>query len=287
MLPSALIESAVSRLTAYGLSPVYGAELECYVLLPEEAPEVVNGFFLPVYDTAQKMQIPLLRIEQERGKGQFELVLGTFTNAIACADAITTLKQSVIEQANVRNVTASFAAKPAKHEPGSALHVHVNLMYQGENAFHKNDESISDALHYALGGLCAISPYVMPILCPDAAGFARYHDPDHVPTTASWGSNNRSCAVRIPYTPVWEDKRLEWRIASADADPLLVIALMLHAVACGLDERITPPTQSYGLARREVGAIPLPLTHGEAREMMQALPKQFQPLTPEMLQGWI
>jgi glutamine synthetase len=287
MLPSALIESALSRLSAYSLSPVFGAELECYVLIPEATSETINAFFLPIHCAAREAEIPLLRIEQERGKGQFELVLGTFTDAATCSDALTALKQSVLEQANAHNIIASFAAKPVAEEPGSALHIHVNLMYEGANAFHKSDESISDALHYALGGLCAISPYVMPVLCPDVAGFARYHDPDHVPTTASWGSNNRSCAVRIPYTPIWEDKRLEWRVASAAADPLSVIALMLHGIACGVDERITPPAQSYGLAGRELCATPLPLDYFEAKKMMRELPSQFQPLTPEILLAWL
>lgn len=287
MQPSELLTQSLSRLTGYGFSPVLGAEIECYVQLGTRDVERLNGFFAPVLESARAASIPLLRIEEEKGPMQFELVLGTFTDVCACIEAITTLKTIVEAQGCELSVPVSFAAKPVADAPGSGLHLHLHLMHLGENAFHKSDEYISDPLYYALGGLCAITPYVMPLLCPAEVGFSRFSDKDFVARTASWGSNNRSCAVRIPYTPAWEDKRLEWRVPAADADPYQVAALMLHAVACGIDERMVPPAQSYGLAMKEADARHLPLSMEEALQEMGALPSAFSPLDADILRGWL
>ena len=287
MQPESLISDALTRLLTYGFTPVFGAEIECYVQLKDVSVSQVNPFFSPIIAHAREENIPLLRIEQERGPMQFELVLGVFHDAMECVRAIDILKYSVAEQGRALGVEISFAGKPYDDAPGSGLHLHLNLLYQGENAFHKTDEYISDALHHALGGLCALTPHVMPILCPVDEGFIRYRDKDHVASTASWGSNNRSCAVRIPYTPAWEDKRIEWRTPAADAVPLMVMALMLHAVACGIDERIEPPAQSYGIATKELHANALPLTMEDAMHKLELLPEAFLPLTPALLRSWL
>lgn len=287
MHPSELLAQALSRLAGYGFLPVFGAEIESYVQLGARDVEQLNGFFAPVLEAARAASIPLLRIEEEKGPMQFELVLGTFTNAGACAEAVAALKAMVEAQGKALAVPVSFAAKPIADAPGSGLHLHLNLMHSGENAFHKTDDYISDALYYALGGLCAITPHVMPLLCPSEAGFRRYSDKDFVARTASWGSNNRSCAVRIPYTPAWEDKRLEWRVPAADADPHVVAALMLHAIACGIDERMVPPAQSYGIATKEADMRQLPLSLEEALQEMELLPTSFAPLDASILRGWL
>lgn len=287
MQPADLASHALTRLASYGFSPVFGAEIECYVHLASREVEHINAFFSPVLEQAREGGLKLLRIEEEKGPMQFELVLGLFDHAPACAAAVTALRDIVLRQGEALSVPVSFAAKTDASAPGSGLHFHLNLMHGGENAFHKTDEYISDALYYSLGGMCAVTPHIMPFLCPADVGYARYHDKDHVARTASWGSNNRSCAIRIPYTPAWEDKRIEWRIPSADADPQKVLALMLHAVACGIDERIVPPLQSYGIAAKEKDPVSLPLNQDDALLRMDALPASFLPLTAADLRGWL
>lgn len=286
MQPSKLVSHALSRLDSYGFSVVLGAEIECYVQLPERSVEHINLFFGPIIEMTRNEGIALLRIEEELGPMQFELVLGTFDGYDSCVNTLMRIRQLVEERAEQLGIEASFAAKPYPDSQGSGLQFHLNLVHGGENAFHKTDDYISDALHYALGGLCMITPYVMPVLCPTSLGYSRFHDKDHVPSTVSWGSNNRSCALRIPYTPAWEDKRIEWRVPSADADPSQVAALMLHAVACGIDERIVPPSQTYGIAAKEKGAINFPMTLEDALAHATLLPKSFAPLEASDILSW-
>lgn len=287
MTPHALEQQALSRLSAYGFSARYGAEIECYIAFKQRDALRIHAFFAPVLAICAEYHIPLLRIEEERGEGQFEIVLGVYEDPSALTEALLLVKAELLKRGREEGIDVSFAAKPTATQPGSSLQFHVNLMHNGENAFHKNDDYISDALRYALGGLCALTPHVMHVLCPTDEGFLRFTSgADHVPSTACWGSNNRSCAVRIPYTPVWENKRIEWRVAGADAVPEQVLALMLHGIACGIDERVEPPPQTYGLAHKEQEAVPLPCTMHQAMQQLQLLPSLFAPLTAEMLINW-
>lgn len=287
MTPEALISHALLGLEQYQLKPVLGLEVECYVALADAEVETLNHFWQAVVDEAAAKQGRLLRIEKEKGHQQYEMVFDTFTDAFALVDAVEHMRVFVCARAVDLGVEASFAPKPFVDAPGSGMHLHVNLVEtNGDNAFLKTDEYISPVLHHSLGGLCAISAHVMPIFCPQAEGFARFMDADHMARNVSWGSNNRSCAVRIPYSPIPDDKRLEWRLPAADARVSEVVALALFALYVGIDQRLEPPEQYHGLAARDASLVPLPLTMEEARERMAMLPESFLPLTGEMLAEW-
>ncbi len=127
----------------------------------------------------------------------------------------------------------------------------------------------------------------MPVLYPNYASYSRLHEQDHIARYANWGSNNRSCAVRIPYTQAWEDKRIEWRLPCADANAIQVIAIMVHAIMCGMKHKMTPRTQTYGLSDKEVEGVLLPNSLSLALDIMDSLPATFKPLSPEILRDWL
>jgi glutamine synthetase len=242
-----LVSSLSKLLTAhFGAVPYIGAEVECYVALPEGDIAAIDAFWLPVKQALLAQNIPLLRIEQEQGKGQFELVIGV-TSPEAMCGFITQTKYIVEAQAKAQGVTASFEAKPYPNQPSSGLHIHVHLAnHANENLFHKTEEDMSEMLAFSLGGLLATLPHFLPIWCPNDSTFTRFLDSDHVPRTLSWGVNNRYCALRIPMIQDPYSKRIEHRMSHAHADAQAVIAAILAGVYIGLEFRITPPEQEYG-----------------------------------------
>ena len=69
------------------------------------------------------------------------------------------------------------------------------------------------------------------------------------PVNLSFGTDNRSCAVRVcksSNSP--NSKRLEYRIASADADIYLSLSAILNALAFGLSEKKNNYSTIYGNA---------------------------------------
>jgi glutamine synthetase len=68
-----------------------------------------------------------------------------------------------------------------------------------------------------------------------------------VPVNTSWGFNNRSVAFRVP-AGGGSSRRIEHRIAGAEANPYLVMAAVLAGVHLGLSRRLDPGPPSDGNA---------------------------------------
>lgn len=224
-----------------------GAELECYVHLPDQRPETIEAFWQPVHAAIISAGIPLLRIEQERGPGQFELVLGV-ASPVATIEYISTIKAMIEYQANFDKLLFSFDSTENAEHPASGMHIHVHLANAaGDNLMHKTDDEMSQMLAFAMGGLLGTIPLAMNVWCPAPESYARFADVDHVPRTLSWGVNNRYCALRIPMDnndPY--NKRIEHRMSGADANAAQVVEAMLAGLLVGLEYRIAPPAQEFG-----------------------------------------
>lgn len=244
---SALTEATFALQSEFGLTPIVAAEIECYVLLPDESQQSMDMFWQPVHKAFLHEGVPVLRIEKERGYSQYEIITAMTETPLQQAHALARIK-SIIEKYGARtNTEVSFAAKPFAQQPSSGLHLHVHLSdMNGINAYHKREEWMSDALRWSLGGLLANMANDMPIFFPTIEDHARLSDDDHVPKIFGWGVNNRYCALRIPAYPDPYDKRIEHRLACANADPYAAIGAVLGGIVRGLRERIEPSAQEYG-----------------------------------------
>lgn len=230
----------------FGLAPVVAAEIECYVILPDETSASMDGFWLPVDAAFKQKQLPILRMEKERGLHQYEIITQVMTPPIL-AQTLLSIREQVEERGRETKNSVSFAAKPFADQPSSGLHIHLHLADdEGMNAYHKTEEWTSDMLRWSLGGLLEKLPKQMPIFFPNPEDYARLNDIDHVPKIFGWGVNNRYCALRIPADPDPYHKRIEHRVPCANADPEACITEILEAVLHGLRNHIEPPTQEHG-----------------------------------------
>jgi glutamine synthetase len=66
----------------------------------------------------------------------------------------------------------------------------------------------------------------------------------------SWGYENRTTAVRIPGGNP-KSRRIEHRVAGADANPYLVLAGILGAALVGIEDQVRPPAPFKGRAYSE------------------------------------
>lgn len=245
MLPK-LDELTQALLNEFALTPVMAAEIECYVPMADTSGAGMDAFWVPVDAHFKAEQLPILRIEKERGDHQYEIITQV-TTPKNLAHTLTRIRAIIEEHAAEYALPVSFAAKPYPDQPSSGLHLHLHLADKdGLNAYHKPETWTSDALRYSLGGLIAALSASLPVFFPNDADYARLDDVDHVPKIASWGVNNRYCALRIPMNPDPYDKRIEHRVPCANADATACIVAMLEGVLKGLREQIEPPEQEYG-----------------------------------------
>jgi glutamine synthetase len=96
----------------------------------------------------------------------------------------------------------------------------------------------------------------MAICAPGPNSYRRFRPEAYVPMTPSWSVNNRGSAIRIPVSDA-RNRRIEHRLAGADANPYLVVAWMLAGMHHGLAAGREPPPPVVGNAYRADGeALP-------------------------------
>jgi len=91
------------------------------------------------------------------------------------------------------------------------------------------------------------------------------------PTNATWGVENRTCALRaIPGSA--KSQRLEYRVAGADANPYLALAAALASGLWGIEEKLEPnqPIQGNAYTQQQPPELELPHTLWSAAQNLKA-----------------
>ncbi len=263
------IEALCSYLyTQWGLHALMAAEQEFY--LQGEAVKPRQPHWDALQLVCNNETITLEEIKPEDGDKQFEISLPP-TYPLTLAPALAGLRTTLDVWAQEHGWQANFAAKPYPNQPGSALHLHIHLEDDsGKNVFTKNDDAMSLPLTHSLGGLLATMAESMVFFVPDEVGYARFDGSDHTPSTVCWGANNRTTALRLPDKRT-QQKFIEHRISSANADPYAAIAAILAGIVYGLEQQVDPGEQIFGNAGDTHYQLPmLPASMAEARQRFES-----------------
>jgi len=131
-------------------------------------------------------------------------------------------------------------AKPFTGRAGSGLHLHVSVQdASGANIFASEDPAGTAQLRHAVGGLKATLADGMAVFAPNANSYRRFRANSYAPVAPTWGVNNRTVSLRVPAGPP-ASRHIEHRVAGADANPYLALAVLLAGVHHGLTGRIDP-----------------------------------------------
>jgi glutamine synthetase len=276
--PRAALERVLERFAEIDLTPVAALELEFYLIDPARAEhrapqppldprsgaresavsvfglddlDRYEGFLSSLSEAAHRQHVPLSAASKEYAAGQFEANLKHQQDARSAADHAIFLKQIVKEAARANGFEATFMAKPYLDLAGCGLHIHLSVLDRnGRNIFAGTDETGSELLRHAIGGLQALMPESMAIFAPSQNSYRRFQPDMFAPVNRSWGVNNRSAGMRIPAGPD-ESRRIEHRGAGADANPYLALAAVLAGVHHGLLKKLDPGTPAKGNVTKE------------------------------------
>jgi len=288
--PRTALSRVVERLAADGLSATCAVELEFFLLEPgrdaagrpqpaglppgrplaglvdaEAASAQIQVAALhrlerfdPVLDDIARgctaMDMVVESICAEYAPGQFEVNLRYATDPLRAADEALLFRHLVRETARRHDLHATFMSKPFSAFAGSGMHVHANLVdSQGRNIFARGDVLANRPLAQAIAGAAATMAEAMAIFAPTANAFRRFGPGSYAPVSPSWGVDNRTVALRIPGGPA-RARRLEHRVAGAEANPYLVLAAMLAGMHHGIAAHLVPDAQTRGDAAGQPGA---------------------------------
>ncbi len=282
--PRHVLAGVVERFRALGLNPVIALELEFYFVdrertalgaaQPPVAPtsgrrehriqinsmadvDNFSSLLADIAATCETQKVPTGTALAEYGPGQFEVNLHHVADACLAADHAIRLKRIVHAVAMRHGMEATFMPKPYADMAGSGAHIHVSLLDDdGHNIFASEDPAGSAPLHHAIGGLAAHMAESMLVFAPTINAYRRFRPESYVPLTASWGINNRGVALRVPVSDA-ANRRIEHRVAGADANPYLLAACVLAAMHRGITQQLDPGPPVNGNAYHQVtGALP-------------------------------
>ena len=269
--PRNVLKRALKPLYDMGISPVVATELEFYLIedgagavpklklakvpgtsidqsgiqyaMPEELWDK-DEFLESVRAACLEQDVPMTTVHSEYSPGQYEINLHHVGDPIIACDHTVMLKRIVKGVARQHGMAASFMAKPFEGIAGCGLHIHFSLYDQyGENIFADLSSvevpAISETLRYALGGLIATMPESMAIFAPNANSYRRLIPGNYAPLAPNWGYNHRDVSLRIPVSGQ-KNRRLEHRVAGADANPYLVMAAVAAGIHYGITQQCDP-----------------------------------------------
>lgn len=278
--PRTILKEVLARYERHGLRPVVAPEIEFYLTAPNDDPtqplrapamrggrsEVGQSAFSlntlnehAAFWDEFRMTLDVLGIRadtwiHEVGLTQFEINL-LHDDPIVVADQAFLFKYAAKEVALKHGMNAVFMAKPIAQQPGSSMHLHQSLVDgAGRNVFSNADGSESVVFRHYIAGLQANLPNLMLLFAPFVNSYRRFVKGSQAPVNFHWGYDNRTTGLRIPKSGP-AARRVENRVAGADANPYLVIAATLAAGLDGIENAMPPTDPMHGSAYAEAHTL--------------------------------
>jgi glutamine synthetase len=258
--PRQILRRQLERLAEHGLTAYAGTELE-FVLFRDSyedawrrgyrelTPANLYNVDYSLLGTARVE--PLLRrirnemagagLVPESAKGECNLgqheIAFRYADALTCADHHVIYKNGAKEIAAQEGMALTFMAKPNERE-GNSCHVHFSLRGTDDRSAMLGDgpAHLSDIGQHALAGLLATMREFSVLFAPNINSYKRYQPGSFAPTALRWGSDNRTCALRL--VGHGQGMRVENRVPGADVNPYLAIAALVAGTIHGIENEL-------------------------------------------------
>jgi glutamine synthetase len=269
--PRAILKGQRARVAAREMMALAGTELEFIVFNQtyQEANQRGYGDLDPAnhynvdYSILGTTQVePLLRdlrnqmyaagldVEGAKGEcnfGQHEIGF-RYAEALTTADNHSVYKTAAKEIAALHSKSFTFMAKYDQRE-GNSCHVHLSLRgLSGELLFADDSrDSRRSAIydHFVAGVLATLADFTL-LYAPNVNSYKRFAAGSFAPTSIAWGTDNRTCAVRL--VGHGAGARMENRVPGGDVNPYLALAAMLAGGLYGIDQKLALEPETVGNA---------------------------------------
>jgi glutamine synthetase len=137
------------------------------------------------------------------------------------------------------------------------MHIHQSLLSTetGRNLFSQRNGKDTKLFHHYIAGLQKHLPAMMPLLAPNVNSYRRLIPDSDAPINTHWGYDNRTVGLRVPHSDA-AGRRVENRLAGADANPYLAIAASLACGYLGMTLKQKPRSPVEGSAYRLAHTLP-------------------------------
>lgn len=222
----------------------------------------------------EQLDLGIEGLHTETGPGVLEAALGV-DDALAAADKAALFKTLAKVFFQRRGMMATFMAKWSADLPGLSGHLHSSLIdnASGKGAFFDGAQplSMSQEMRWYVGGQQKLMPQVLAMIACTVNSYTRLVPGFWAPTAATWGYENRTCALRV-IGGSEKSQRVEYRIAAADINPYIALAAAIGSGLWGVQNRIEPDEARVGNAYEQPvdPASVLPQTLWDAAQALRA-----------------
>ncbi|WP_396910609.1 glutamine synthetase family protein [Mycolicibacterium sp.] len=263
------------------LSPLGGRAGACYVLAKSKD---WTNYMSAVADRLDDVGIAWEAFNDEAASGQVELNIAV-DDPLIVADNWARARQVMREVAFDQGRSVSFMPKWCD-EFGQAAHLNVSLQREGANAFYAADGP-STVMQQFLGGVMSSIKGATSLALPWITSYRRLAELEGPPTTATWGMDNKTVAVRaVVGHPSYS--RIEYRVPGSDANVYLVLAALIGVGLAGVEQELTPPVPTTDMAWGTPQYIDrLPNTITKAADALAEDKLLLSALGSELVDYWI
>ena len=271
--PRATLRRVIDKAAAMGFSADAALEFEFFVF--DETPDSVrekgyrnlkpiapgtfgysvirnsvwSEFYEGLLETSELMDFPIEGLHEETGPGVLEAAVAV-DSAMSAADKAALFKTFTKIYAQKQDMMATFMAKWSPDWPGQSGHLHISLRdADGKSAFYdpSAEQGMSQTMRHFVAGCQKLMPQVLAMVSPTINSFSRMVPGAWAPTNATWGVENRTCALRvIPGSA--KSQRVEYRLCAADVNPYLGLAAVLASGLHGIENELPLAPQLEGNA---------------------------------------
>ncbi len=297
LCPRGVLRRAVDKARAMGFEPYAALEYEFFLF--DETPHSVrekgfrnlknitpgfygysvlrnsvwSDFHHQLLEMCERMRMPIEGFHTETGPGVVEAAI-YYDKALEAGDKANLFKTFIKILAQRHNMMATFMAKWSRDWPGQSGHIHISLKdLKGGSAFYdsKDPYGMTRVMKQFVAGQQALMPQLLAMIASTVNSYTRLIPGFWAPTHATWGVENRTTALRvIPGSA--KSQRVEYRIAAADANPHLAVAVALASGLWGIENELElpPPVEGNAYAAQHPETASLPATLWEAAQRLKA-----------------
>ncbi|MFI7022499.1 glutamine synthetase family protein [Micromonospora sp. NPDC049900] len=290
--PRQILRRQLDRLAAHGLTAYAGTELE-FVLFRDSYEQAwqrgyreltpANQYNVDYSLLGTARVEPLLRrirnemagagLTPESAKGECNLgqheIAFRYDEAVRCADHHVIYKNGAKEIAAQEGMSITFMAKPNARE-GNSCHIHFSLRDASGGSAMLGDGPghLSVTGQRVLAGLLATMREFSLFFAPNINSYKRYQPDSFAPTALRWGTDNRTCALRV--VGHGQGMRVENRVPGADVNPYLAIAALMAGALHGIEQELELGEECTGNAYDDAAADRVPGTLRDALTLWES-----------------
>ena len=198
-------------------------------------------------DIRNHMYASGMDVEAAKGEcnfGQHEIGF-LFADALVSADNHVVYKTGAKEIASLHGKSLTFMAKYDERE-GNSCHIHLSLRGKdGTVVFGEGDDRSPLYQQFVAGVLTTMRDFTL-LYAPNINSYKRFADASFAPTAVAWGTDNRTCAVRL--VGHGASARMENRLPGGDVNPYLALAAMVAGGLYGIENELELEDELVGNA---------------------------------------